>query len=140
MKEMTESLRLFCEKEELLRLAFIDPRGYPRVVPLWFVLIGDECFFGTGATSAKMKAIREDSRAGWAIDGGPRAAYKGASFRGRAEEVTDPGLRASIYDALGKKYFGSTEDPKFIEIYGKVDDPQTVYLRLKAEDSLTWEY
>ncbi|HEY7546983.1 MAG TPA: pyridoxamine 5'-phosphate oxidase family protein [Blastocatellia bacterium] len=140
MKEMTETLKEFCEKEELLRLAFIDPSGYPRVVPVWFVLLDGECFLGTGAASAKLKAIKKDPRVGWVIDGGPMSAYKGASFRGRAEEVTDSALRANIYDALGKKYFSSTDHPKFIEIFGKLDNPEVAYLRLIVEDSLTWEY
>jgi hypothetical protein len=67
-------------------------------------------------------------------------AYKGASFWGRAEEVTHSDLRANIYRALGEKYFGSTDHPKFIEIFGQVDSPGVVYLRLRAEDNLAWEY
>jgi nitroimidazol reductase NimA-like FMN-containing flavoprotein (pyridoxamine 5'-phosphate oxidase superfamily) len=140
MKDMTETLKEFCEKEELLRLAFIDSSGYPRVVPVWFALLDGEYFLGTDTTSAKLKAIRKDSRVGWVIDGGPMSAYKGASFRGRAEEVTDSALRANIYDALGTKYFGSTDHRKYIELYGEADNPEIVYLRLRAEDSLTWEY
>ena len=140
MKEMTESLKQFCRQEDLLRLAFIDPQGYPRVVPVWFEILDGEYYICTGATSAKMKAIRKDSHIGWVIDGGPRDGYKGASFRGRAEEVTDSSLRANIYDALGKKYYGSTSHPKFIEIFGQLDNSEVVYLWLRGEDSLTWEY
>ncbi|MEW6211561.1 MAG: pyridoxamine 5'-phosphate oxidase family protein [Acidobacteriota bacterium] len=140
MKEMTETLKEFCEKEELLRLAFIDSSGYPRVVPVWFVLLDGECFLGTNSPSAKLKAIKRDSRVGWVIDGGPMSAYKGASFRGRAEEVTDSALRANIYNALGNKYFGSPDHPKYVELYGEVDNPEVVYLRLRVENSLTWEY
>ena len=49
-------------------------------------------------------------------------------------------MRARVYDALGKKYFDTPEDAKFIEIFGRVDDPATVYLQLIPEDGLTWEY
>jgi len=42
--------------------------------------------------------------------------------------------------ALGRKYFGTLEQAKFIEIFGRVDDPETVYLQLVPEDGLTWEY
>jgi hypothetical protein len=31
-------------------------------------------------------------------------------------------------------------DPQFITIFGHVNDPETVYLRLVPEDGLTWEY
>jgi hypothetical protein len=45
-----------------------------------------------------------------------------------------------VYDALGRKYFGALAEAKFVEIFGRVDDPETVYLQLVPEDGLTWEY
>jgi nitroimidazol reductase NimA-like FMN-containing flavoprotein (pyridoxamine 5'-phosphate oxidase superfamily) len=140
MKELSETLKEFCEKEELMRLAYTDHRGYPRVVPVWYVVLEGDYFIGTGAASAKWKALKRDPRAGWVIDGGAPPNYKGASFAGRAEEVTGEEVRARIHRGLGEKYFGSTDHPKFIEIYGQADDVETVYVRLKGEDGISWEY
>jgi hypothetical protein len=42
--------------------------------------------------------------------------------------------------ALGRKYYGTPDQAQFIEVFGRVDDPETVYLRLVSEDRLTWEY
>src|SRR5918992_55511 len=100
MKQLSDTLKEFCEKQELVRFAYVDGSGYPRAVPLWFVIINDEFYVGTGATSAKRKAVERDSRVGWVIDGGERSHYKGVSERGHVEEVTDSGLRRRIYDAL----------------------------------------
>jgi len=138
--ELSPTLQAFCEHEELLRLAYLDRQGFPRVVPLWFVLLDRAYYVGTGATSVKWRAMQRDARIGWVIDGGPRSGYKGASLRGRAEEVRDAPRRAQVYDALGTKYFGTPSHAKFIEIFGRVDDPATVYLQLVPEDGLTWEY
>jgi nitroimidazol reductase NimA-like FMN-containing flavoprotein (pyridoxamine 5'-phosphate oxidase superfamily) len=140
MKQLSDTLKEFCEKQELVRFAYVDGSGYPRAVPLWFVIINDEFYVGTGATSAKRKAVERDSRVGWVIDGGERSHYKGVSERGHVEEVTDSGLRRRIYDALSVKYFGSTGHPKFVEIYGQVDDGDTIYWRLVSEDRISWEY
>lgn len=140
MKEMSSTLKEFCEKQDLMRVAYIDGRGYPRAVPVWFVVLEDDYCFGTDRASVKWKAIQRDSRVGWVIDGGTNGKYKGASMHGRAEEVLDPGLRAKIHDALGVKYFGSADHPEFIKIYGQAGDQETGYLRLKAEDGLFWEY
>ena len=139
MKELSESIRAFIEKEELLRLAYTSG-GYPHVVPVWYVILDGDYAVGTDRASAKWKAIEKEPRVGWVIDGGEKGSYKGASFYGRAEEITDAGERANIYRALGEKYFGAADHPKFVEIYGQPDDEATVYMRLKAEDSLTWEY
>jgi nitroimidazol reductase NimA-like FMN-containing flavoprotein (pyridoxamine 5'-phosphate oxidase superfamily) len=140
MKELSPTLKDFCEKQELLRLAYADSAGHLHVVPVWFVVMHDDYYVGTDTTSAKWKAIKQDPRVGWVIDGGTKDAYKGASMYGRAEEVTDQNERAVIHRWLGMKYFGSAEHPKFIEIYGEADDEETVYLRLKSEGGISWEY
>ena len=140
MKEMSPTLKEFCEKQELMRVAYNDSRGYPRAVPVWYVVLEGEYYFGTDRTSAKWKALERDPRAGWVIDGGPMGKYKGASLYGRAEEVTDSDLRTRIHEALGLKHFGSADHPEFIKIYGQAGDTETVYLRLRSEDGFFWEY
>lgn len=140
MKELSPTLKQFCETQELLRLSYIDSKGYPHVLPVWFVVIDDDYYVGTGATSAKWKSLQRNPRTGWVVDGGTKAGYKGASIHGIAEEVTDAALRARVYEALGIKYFESVDHPKFIEIFGAVDDTETVYLKLKANDGISWEY
>jgi nitroimidazol reductase NimA-like FMN-containing flavoprotein (pyridoxamine 5'-phosphate oxidase superfamily) len=140
MKRLPRTLKEFCQKQELLRLAYVDGRGRPRVVPVWFVVLGADYYVGTGAESPKSKAIRRNGRAAWAIDGGKQGKYKGVSMSGKAEEVTDTKLRTRIYRAFGKKYFGSADHPKHVEIWGEVDDPSSVYMLLKPEDGFSWEY
>jgi nitroimidazol reductase NimA-like FMN-containing flavoprotein (pyridoxamine 5'-phosphate oxidase superfamily) len=140
MQELPPTLQTFAGQAEILRLAFLDRQGYPRVVPVWFVLIDGTYCIGIGTTSAKWKAMRRDSRVGWAIDGGPRGHYKGASMRGIAEEVREATRRARVYEALGKKYFGAADDAEFVNIFGQVDDPETVYVRLIPDAALTWEH
>ena len=140
MKRLPPTLKEFCEKQELLRLAYVDRRGQPRVVPVWFVIIGREYFVGTGSASAKWKAIKRKPRVGWVIDGGSKGKYKGVSMFGKVEEITDRKLRLKLYRAFGVKYFGSADHPKHIEIWGEVDEPGSVYMRLNAEDGFSWEY
>jgi nitroimidazol reductase NimA-like FMN-containing flavoprotein (pyridoxamine 5'-phosphate oxidase superfamily) len=138
--ELSPTLLAFCQHAELLRLAYLDRQGFPRVVPVWFVMIDGAYYVGTGATSAKWRAMQRDARVGWVIDGGPRSSYKGASLRGHAEEVRDASMRTRVYEALGRKYCGTSDEAKFVEIFGRVDDPESVYLRLVPEDGLTWDY
>jgi hypothetical protein len=78
---------------------------------------------------------------GWVIDGGTSAKnYKGVSFWGTAEQVTDKRLHRRAYRALGEKYFGSAESRAFREIYGELDEPGTVFLRLRPERFFFWDY
>jgi len=139
MKRMTSTLREFVEKQELLRIAYADG-GQPRVLPVWFVIIGSNYYIGTGADSPKWKAMRREQRVGWAIDGGKQHKYKGVSIYGNVEEVTDKKLRAKIYRAFGQKYFGSADHPRHVKIWGEVDDPASVFIHLKMKDGFWWEY
>src|SRR5579862_7318257 len=123
--EVSPRLRELSEKAELLRFSYVDESGYPRVVPLWFVAVDGELCAGTSAKSKKWKSIRHNSRAGWSIDGGENHHYWAMSGYGQVEEITDASKRAQVYKELGVKYFGSPEDEKFVEIYGKADDPET---------------
>lgn len=140
MKELSPALRDLCASSELLRLSYTDAQGYPRVVPVWYVLFNGAYCLGTYKTSRKFQALKRQPRAGWTIDGGDKPKYLGVSFFGEAEEVSDAQKRAAIYRALGEKYFGTTDDPAFLEIYGKSDDDQTAYLRLMPDGGNSWEY
>jgi nitroimidazol reductase NimA-like FMN-containing flavoprotein (pyridoxamine 5'-phosphate oxidase superfamily) len=140
MKRLSKTLKEFCEKQELMRLAFVDGKGYPKAVPVWFVIIKDEYYFGTDLSSAKTRALERDGRAGWVIDGGPRKHYKGASMSGDAQLVKDVKLRRRIHGLLGEKYFGSSEHKEFLKIYGEADNPDTSYFRLKPVHVVGWEY
>jgi nitroimidazol reductase NimA-like FMN-containing flavoprotein (pyridoxamine 5'-phosphate oxidase superfamily) len=140
MKELPATLEAFCEQAEILRLAYLDPGGFPRAVPVWYVMIDGAYAIGIGTTSPKWKAIQREPRVGWVIDGGTKDHYKGVSLRGRAEEVRGAPERARVFEALGRKYFGTADHPQFVAIFGRVDDPQTVYVRLVPRDASTWEY
>jgi nitroimidazol reductase NimA-like FMN-containing flavoprotein (pyridoxamine 5'-phosphate oxidase superfamily) len=139
MKRLSSTMKKFVEKQDLLRIAWTDGGG-ARVVPVWFVVVDRRYYIGTGADSAKWKAMKKRPRVGWVIDGGKKGKYKGVSMYGEAKEVNDRKLRAKLYAALGRKYFGSADHPKHKEIWGEVDDPGTVFIHLKAKDGFLWEY
>ena len=139
MKRLSSTLKSFIAKQELLRIAWTEGRG-TRVVPVWFVILDRRYYIGTGSKSAKWRAMKKRPLVGWVIDGGQKSKYKGLSMHGRAEEVKNRKLRARLYAAFGKKYFGSPEHRKHKEIWGEVYDPETVFIHLKPADGFGWEY
>lgn len=139
MKRLPSSIREFVETQELLRIAWTTGRGI-RVVPVWYVIVDGEHYIGTGADSAKWRAMQKRPRVAWVIDGGKKGKYKGLSMHGTAEEITDRKLRAKVYRAFGEKYFGSADHREHEEIWGEVDDPETVFIHLDPEDGSWWDY
>ena len=55
------------------KLATTRRDGRPHVVPVWFVLDGDDIVFSTGASTLKAKSIRRDGRVcpAWTTSGLP---------------------------------------------------------------------
>jgi PPOX class probable F420-dependent enzyme len=62
---MTEAERkaFLCEGTRTGKLATTRRDGRPHVVPIWFVLDGDDLVFNTGADSVKGRSL---ARTGWA--------------------------------------------------------------------------
>lgn len=50
------------------RLATASPSGTPHVVPVWFVLDGDDLVFTTGRDSVKGRHLRANPRAALTVD------------------------------------------------------------------------
>ncbi len=50
------------------KLATVRKDGRPHVVPIWFVLDGDDLVFTTAADTVKGRALRRDGRAAICVD------------------------------------------------------------------------
>jgi nitroimidazol reductase NimA-like FMN-containing flavoprotein (pyridoxamine 5'-phosphate oxidase superfamily) len=140
MKKIPKSVKEFCDNQELVRIGYKDNEGEVHVVPVWFAEVDGYYCFGTEPDSLKSRSLLKSPSAGWVIDGGDNRKYKGASFSGQAEHIEDKASRAKVYRALGIKYFGSVDNPKFVEIYGQPDDPAAMYFRLRPKNASSWEY
>lgn len=65
------------------KLATVCKDGRPHVVPVWFVVEGDELVFMTGADTVKARNMRRDPRVAVSVDD-ERFPYSFAMLRGTA--------------------------------------------------------
>ena len=64
-----EEVRAFlAEGTRTGKLATVRKDGRPHVVPIWFVLDGDDLVFTTGAETVKGRALRRTGRAALCVD------------------------------------------------------------------------
>jgi len=68
---LDEAAREFLKKPLVARLAVNGPDGYPHVVPLWFMLDGDDVIMISVEQTAKIRYLRADGRAAVVVGGGP---------------------------------------------------------------------
>jgi nitroimidazol reductase NimA-like FMN-containing flavoprotein (pyridoxamine 5'-phosphate oxidase superfamily) len=70
---LTNEVRVALQKPRIARLATIGVDGYPHVVPIYFMLDGDDLIFGSDRNNRKVKNVRSNPK-GAVVIGGERTA------------------------------------------------------------------
>lgn len=94
------------------KLATVDASGQPHVVPIWFVLDGDDVVFTTGERTIKGRNLRRDPRVAMAVDD-ERPPYAYVQVRGRASLGGDPGDLLHWATSIGARYMGGERAEEF---------------------------
>ena len=94
------------------KLAVVRKDGSPHVVPIWFVLDGDDVIFTTGATTTKGYALRRDGRVAICVDDDrPPFAFVSVDGAVRISEDLDEMLVWAT--RLGARYMGAGAAEEF---------------------------
>jgi PPOX class probable F420-dependent enzyme len=93
-------------------LATVLPDGAPHVVPVWFVIDGDQVVFTIPADSAKGRNIRRDPRVALVVDD-EDPPYAFVHLRGTAAISTDPADLLRFATVIGGRYMGQDRAGEF---------------------------
>jgi PPOX class probable F420-dependent enzyme len=113
-RDMTpEEIRVFLSHgTRTAKLATTGPGGRPHVMPVWFVLDGEDVVFTTGAGSVKGRNLRRDPRAAVVVDE-DAAPYAFVHVRGRVTLSEDLGELLRFATAIGGRYMGADRAEEF---------------------------
>ena len=76
-----EGLATFLEEERTMTCATFGPRGFPHLMPLWYVVRDGELWAWTYAKSQKVRNLERDPRATLQVEAGERyEELRGAMF------------------------------------------------------------
>ena len=94
------------------KVATVMQDGRPHVMPVWFVLDGDQLLFTTGADSVKGRNLRRDPRIALLVDD-ETPPYAFVHVRGRVTVHEDLDELLRFATAIGARYMGEdrAEDP-----------------------------
>jgi PPOX class probable F420-dependent enzyme len=87
------------------KLATTRRDGRPHVVPIWFVLDGDDLVFNTGAGTAKEQAMQRDPRVAVCVDD-DRPPYAFVLVEGTAAITDDPDEKLHWATRIAARYMG----------------------------------
>lgn len=94
------------------KLATVRKDGRPHVVPIWFVMDGDDLVFTTGATSVKARAMRRDRRVSLCVDS-EDPPYAFVMVEGVAALSDDLDEILQYTTAVGARYMGADRAEEF---------------------------
>ena len=94
------------------KLATSGPGGQPHVMPVWFVLDGEELVFTTWGESVKGRNLRRDPRAAVVVDQ-EVAPYAFVHLRGHVTLNEDLGELLRFATAIGGRYMGADRAEEF---------------------------
>ena len=96
------------------KLGTLTKDGAPHVMPIWFVLDGDDIVFNTGAGSVKGRHIMGDGRVSLLVDD-ERPPYAFVHIRGQAVGTDNPPEALDWATRIGERYMGAERAPEFGE-------------------------
>jgi PPOX class probable F420-dependent enzyme len=94
------------------KLAVVRRDGAPLVVPIWFVLDGDDLVFTTGADTVKGRALRREPRLSLCVDDeAPPYAYVRVDGVARLDE--DPAALLHWATRIAARYMGESRAEEY---------------------------
>ena len=130
-REMTaeEIRQLLAFGTRTAKVATVARDGRPHLMPVWFVLNGDEIVFTTGRNSVKERHLRRDHRIALCVDDEARP-FAFVSVRGRARLVEQAGDLLDWTTRIARRYMG----PQQAEAYGRRNAvPEELLVRVTPE-------
>ncbi|MET9378538.1 PPOX class F420-dependent oxidoreductase [Streptomyces sp. NPDC002992] len=111
------------------KLATVRDDGSPHVVPVWFVLDGDDVLFNTGKDTVKARNLARDGRVALCVDD-DRPPFAFVTLQGRAEISEDPLELRHWAARIGGRYMGEDRAEEFGERNGV---PGELLVRVRIE-------
>jgi PPOX class probable F420-dependent enzyme len=103
--------------------------GRPHVVPVWFVLDGEDLVFTTGADSVKGRAVRRDGHVCVCVDD-DRPPYAFVMVEGRATVSDDLEEMLRQATRIGGRYMGAERAAEFGR---RNSGPRELLVRIRPE-------
>lgn len=100
----------FLKKQKILRLATIDSKGNPHLVPVWYKHIGKKFYIGTNTKTTKAKNIRKNNKVCFCIDEGIRSPIHGIMGVGKARLILEKTQVKKIAEKILLRYFRSLDE------------------------------
>jgi len=113
---------LFLKTQKVLRLATIDQKGDPHIVPVWYMYDKKKFYIGTNTRTRKVKNIKKNNRVSLCVDVGIHSPkIYGVMGKGVAKLILDKNKVSKFAKRILLRYFRSLENKSAKELFDDTD-------------------
>jgi PPOX class probable F420-dependent enzyme len=129
-------VRAFLDEERTVICATNGPRGWPHVMPLWYLVRDGEIWAWTYAKSQKARNLERDPRATLQVEAGHAyAELRGVMLECETTLVRDPATVRAFGEELFARYTGDPA-PELVAAQA----PKRVAMRFAERRRATWDH
>lgn len=126
----------FLKSQKILRLATIDKRGVPHIVPVWYLYKGGLFYVGTNTATEKAKNVKKNPKVSFCVDAGIRSPIFGVMGRGVAKLILNKKIVSSITKKILLRYFSSLNNNSAQELLAQTD----CIIKITPKKITVWEF
>jgi PPOX class probable F420-dependent enzyme len=142
IKLTDEEQRELIENERIVVVSSLGPRGWPHVMPLWYVARDGEIWIWTYAKSQKVKNLERDPRATLLIETGVEyGELRGVQIEAEAEIVRDLDQIVEYAKEMTIRYSEGIESVEGDAAAGlQAQAPKRVAIRFHPKRVASWDH
>ncbi len=130
----------FLDEQRTVVCATVGPRGWPHLMPLWYVMRGEEIWAWTYGKSQKVRNLERDPRATLQVETG--AEYdqlRGVMIEAQTEIHRDLETVVALATELFTRYAGGSSSGD-MEAAIRAQAPKRVALQFVASKTVSWDH
>ena len=127
----------FLKKQKILRLATLDKKDNPHVVPVWYLFNSKKLYIGTNSKTEKAKNVKNNSKVSFCVDVGINSPdIFGVMGQGVGKLIIEKNEVARIEKIILLRYFNTLDDKSAKELLDETD----CIIEIRAKKYSVWEY
>ena len=126
----------FLKTQKILRLATIDKRGMPHIVPVWYLYKDGVFYIGTNTVTKKAKNVKKNPKVSFCVDAGIRSPIFGVMGKGFAKLIMNKKIVTSIAKKILLRYFKSLNNNSAQELLVQTN----CIIKIMPKKITVWEF
>ena len=127
----------FLKSQKILRLATINEKGMPHIVPVWYLYSQKKFYVGTNTRTQKAKNLKKNKRVSFCVDAGVHSPdIYGVMGQANAKIILEKTRVKTIAKKILKRYFHSLGNKSAKEL---LDDTDCI-IEINPRKLSVWKY